>query len=319
MRNITIILLACACLLPLSPEAARGEGAMRVDELNEMLPAIEMEARAWARSTRAPRKVVHRLHEVWYDQGSLASLRTALETPRQAPADIFVANRLLAPMINAKPKVIAEAMGMIHTISERIAVYKELPVYTDAELKAMAPEVDAPASVKKEASKQRAEKRKQELEVQKHNLQARELRAKVFRLMVLARNREEDALLLKALVVSEKNADWMYADILEAIRSQAKKMSQARGKVLYAGLRIFWDDLRKIGGSGKKNYVDKGSVLIYKETNSKFTTHPDVAKTRTLAVINQVASAARMPALKDPKAKPTKTKPTKKPKRRKRT
>ena len=292
---------------------------MRVDELNEMLPAIEMEARAWARSTRAPRKVVHRLHEVWYDQGSLASLRTALETPRQAPADIFVANRLLAPMINAKPKVIAEAMGMIHTISERIAVYKELPVYTDAELKAMAPEVDAPASVKKEASKQRAEKRKQELEVQKHNLQARELRAKVFRLMVLARNREEDALLLKALVVSEKNADWMYADILEAIRSQAKKMSQARGKVLYAGLRIFWDDLRKIGGSGKKNYVDKGSVLIYKETNSKFTTHPDVAKTRTLAVINQVASAARMPALKDPKAKPTKTKPTKKPKRRKRT
>jgi hypothetical protein len=136
--------------------------------------------------------------------------------------------------------------------------------------------------------------------------------------MVRARNRDEDARLLKALVVAEKKRDWMYADILEAIRSQARRMSQARGKVVYGALREFWNDLRAGEGSGAKTYVDQGSVKIVPEGNSQFATHSDVAKNRTLTVINQVASAARMPALKDPKAKKPKKKPSTKKTRRSR-
>jgi len=299
------------------PAIVAGEGAARIDELKDITKAIEIEAEAWANSTRANLKVTHRLRTIWYDQGSINPLRTVLEAERDSPNDLFVTNRLLAPLINAKRKVIAEALVMLHPIAERMAVYKPLPTFTTEQLEAMAPEADAPKSEKDLASKRRAEKYKEEVAVQKHNQQARELRAMVYRLMVRASTREEDAVLLKALVVSEKNRDWMYADILEAIRAEARKMSQVRAKVVYTALRTFWNDLRAGEGSGARTYTDQGSVEIVKGSNSKFTTHSDIAKNRVLTVINQVASSAREPALKDPKAKPTKKKPAKKPDRRK--
>jgi hypothetical protein len=312
MRSIVIILTVCALIALISPAPALGQSAMRIDQLEELTKAVEAQARAWAYSKRPNAKVTHFLRAVWYDQGSIAPLKTVLSVDRPSPVNIFVATRLLSPLINAKPKVIAEALAMIHPIAEPLAVYKDLPTFTEAQLEAMAPDPGSPKSVLALAKKRRDEKKKEELLVQKHNNQARALRLLVYRLMVRARSREEDGILLKALVVSEKNRDWMYADILEAIRSQARKMSEARGKVMYDALRAFWNDLRAGEGSGAKTYVDKGSVELVTETNSKYTTHTDIAKNRTLAVINQIATAAKMPALKDPKAKKTKKKPTKK-------
>ncbi|MDP7287165.1 MAG: hypothetical protein QGH94_04145 [Phycisphaerae bacterium] len=308
MRSAAIILIGCALVAFVNPAPVRGDGAMRIDELNELVKGVEAQAAAWARSKRENAKMSHNLRNIWYDQGSINPLRTVLEVERPSPNDLFVANRILAPMINAKPKVITEALGMIHTVSERLAVYKDLPTFTEAQLEAMAPPTDAPKSVMDLARKRRGEKKKEELAVQKHNQQARALRLLVYRLMVRARSREEDTRLLKALVVSEKNSDWMFADILEAIRSQARRMSEQRGKVLYGSLREFWNELRAGEGSGAKTYVDQGSVEIVSGSNSKYTTHSDIAKKRTLTVINQVASAAKMPALKDPKAKPPKKK-----------
>ena len=139
---------------------------------------------------------------------------------------------------------------------------------------------------------------------------AREFQCVVTGLVVQDFGRDQDTLLLKALVASEKNADWMYADILGVIQSEARKMSEARGKVVYAALREFWNELRVVKGSGKKTYVDKGTVEIVVESNSKFATHSDVAKKRLLKVINNVATAGKMPALKDPRYKKTKKKKT---------
>ena len=308
MRSATIVLIGCALVSFVSPDGVLAEGAIRIDELNEIVKAVEIEAASWAGSTRIGVKVTHRIRNIWYDKGSINPLKTVMEVPRESPNDLFVVNRILSPMINAKPAVIAEALGMIHPISERLAVYKPLPSYTEEQLEAMAPAEDASKTVRALAGKRRAEKRKEELAVQKHNQQARALRAVVYRLMVLARNREEDVRLLKALMVSEKNVDWMYADILEGIRSQARRMSEARGKVIYAALREFWNELRTVKGSGSRTYTDQGSVEIVPESNSKFTTHSDVAKKRTLTVINQVATAGKMPALEDPKAKKPKKK-----------
>jgi hypothetical protein len=199
---------------------------------------------------------------------------------------------------------------MLYPIAERLAVYKDLPTYTETKLKAMAPAGDASEADQDLASKLRAEKRKDELDVKKHNGQVRALRAIVYRMMVRSRNRDQDTRLLKALVASEKNADWMYADILKVIQTEARKMSEARGKVVYAVLREFWDELRVVEGSGKKTYVDQGTVEIVVESNSKFATHSDVAKKRLLKVINQVATAGKMPALRDPRNKKTKKKKT---------
>ena len=312
MRSATVVLIGCAWLSFVSPSRVLGEGAMRIDELKELVEVIEAEAEAWATSTRLNIKVTHQLRNVWYDKGSINPLRTVLEAERKSPNDIFVANRLLSPMVYAKHSVIAEAMGMIHSVSERLAKYKTLPTYNEEELKGLQLADDAPKSLRDRVEKRRAEKRKKELAVQKHNEQARALRAVVYRLMIRARTPEEDARLLKALVVSEKNGDWMYADILEAIRSQARRMKQERAKVIYEALRAFWNDLRASGGRSR-NYVDQGSVKIVPLANSQYTTHADVAKNRTLTVINQVASASRMPALKDPKAKkPNKKSSTKK-------
>jgi hypothetical protein len=319
MRIATVVLVGSALLAMVSPSVAWGDGAMRIDELREIVKVVEKEADAWASSTRVTKKVTHQLRNVWYDKGSIGPLKTVLEEERKSPHDIFVANRLLSPMINAKPAVIAEAMVMVHALTERLGQYKPLPTYNEEQLKGLQLADDAPKSRRDIVAKRRAEKLKKEIAVQKHNSQARALRAVVYRLMIRARTAEEDARLLNAMVVSEKNGDWMYADILEAIRSQAHKMKEPRAKVIYAALRSFWNDLRSAGGAAK-DYVDQGSVKIVPEGNSQFVTHSDVAKNRTLVVINQVASAARMPALRDPKniKKTKKTKKTNRPKRPKR-
>ena len=312
MRRATVVLIGCASVVLVSPPGVRGEGAMRIDELKELVEVIEAEAEAWANSQRLGAKVTHQLRNVWYDKGSINPLRTVLEEERKSPIGLFVANRLLSPMIYAKSSVIAEAMGMIHSVSERLAKYKTLPTYNEEELKGLQLADDAPKSLRDRVEKRRAEKRKKELEVQKHNEQVRSLRGVVYQLMIRARVAEEDALLLKALVASEKNGDWMYADILEAIRSQARRMKEDRAKVIYEALRSFWNDLRAAGGASK-TYTDQGSVKIVPLANSQYATHADVAKNRTLTVINQVASASRMPALRDPKnIKKPKKKPTKK-------
>jgi hypothetical protein len=319
MRSATIVLIGCALVSFVSPEGVLAEGAMRIDELKEIVKAVEVEAEAWARSAYTGGKVTHRIRNVWYDQGSIGPLRTVLEIPREKPNELFVACRIISPMINAKAPVIAEALNMIHPIADRLAVYRELTTYTEAQLEAMAPAEDASKILKDRASKLRAEKRKDDLDVQKHNGQVRALRAIVYRMMVRSRNRDQDTLLLKALVASEKNADWMYADILGVIQSEARKMSEARGKVVYAALREFWNELRVVEGSGKKTYVDKGTVEIVVESNSKFATHSDVAKKRLLKVINHVATAGKMPALRDPRYKKTKKKKTSTKKTNKRT
>jgi len=300
MRRATVVLIGCALVAFISPSSLWAEGAMRIDELKELVEVIEAEAEAWASSQRLNVKVVHQLRNVWYDKGSIGPLRTVLDEERKSPNDLFVANRLLSPLIYAKPLVIAEAMGMIHSVSERLAKYKTLPTYNEEELKGLQLADDATKSRRDVVEKRRAEKRKKELEVQKHNEQVRSLRGVVYRLMIRARTAEEDARLLKALVVSEKNGDWMYADILEAIRSQARRMKEDRAKVIYDALRAWWNELRAAGGA-KKTYTDQGSVKIVPLANSQYTTHSDVAKNRTLKVINQVASAARTPALRDPK------------------
>ena len=139
MRNATIVLIGCALVSFVIPDTVLGEGAMRLDELKEIVKVVEVEADAWARSSYTSGKVTHRIRNVWYDQGSIGPLRTMLELPRETPNDLFVACRIISPMINAKPAVIAEALGMFHPIAERLAVYKELPTYTEKQLEAMAP------------------------------------------------------------------------------------------------------------------------------------------------------------------------------------
>lgn len=315
MRNAMVVLIGCALVAFVSPAGALGEGAMRIDELKELVTVVEAQAEAWATSTQANVKVRHQIRNVWYDSGSINPLRTVLEEERKSPNDIYVANRLLSPMINAKASVIAEAISMIHGVAERLARYKTLPVYTKAQLKAMNIPEDAPKGDRDLADKRIAEKRKKDLAVQKHNQQVRSLRAGVYRLMVRARTPEEDARLLKAMVAAEKNGDWMYADILEAIRSQARRMSQDRAKAFYEALRGFWNDLRA-RAKGSKVYIDQGSVKIVPLGNSHYIPHEDIAKNRTLTVINQMASVARMPALRDPKAPKKPNKKAKKPRRR---
>jgi len=312
MRNATVILCGLVFIALPGGGEAFGEGAMRIDELKEIVTVIDAEAEAWATSKRTNTKVSHRLTSVWYDEGSIEPLKTVLSEPRKSPQEIFVANRLLSPFIYAKPSVIAKAMGLVHSTATRLAQYKPLPRYTEERLKTFELAEDAPEDRKKLVEKRRAEKLKKEMEVRKHNEQVHALRGIVFRLMVLARVAEEDTKLLKALVDSEKTGDWMYADILEAIRSQARRMKRDRAKVFYQALREFWNDLRARPEQSKE-YVNQGAIKIQTVGNSQFVRRKDVAKNRTLTVINQVASAGRMPALRDPKT----IKPKRKPRRKK--
>jgi len=300
MRTSPTALLACAFAVSIHAATVLGDGAVRVDEMEKLVKEIEAEAEAWATGRRPDVAMTHRLRAVWYDVESLIPLSKALDAKREPPRDLYVANRLFYPLLQARPHVISESISMVETAWRKMGKYKPYPSYSKAELKKFQLPEGGDKVAQSSAAKARGEKLKGEREIQRHNEQVHILQGTMFRLMVLAGNPDHDAKLSKALVQAEQQGSWIYADVLEAIRSQAKRMKRDRAKLFYEGLRKFWDDVRA-RKRDKKTYVDYGAAELLPDKESHFVRHEDITKMRILTVINQVAPAARMPALRDPK------------------
>ena len=311
MRTFLTALLGCALAASIHTATVLGQGAIRIDEMEELVKEIEAEAEAWVTGRRPDVAMTHRLRAVWYDVESLIPLSKALDVSREPPRDLYVANRLFYPLVQARAHVISESISMVETAWRKMGKYKPYPSYSKAELRKFQMPGGDDKVARGSAEKARGEKLKAEREIQRHNEQVKILQGTMFRLMVLAGNPDHDAKLSKALVLAEEKGSWIYADVLEAIRSQAKRMKRDRAKVFYEGLRKFWDDVRA-REKDKKTYVDDGAAELLPDKETHFVRREDIAKTRILTVINQVAPAARMPALRDPK---TPRKPTKDPRR----
>ena len=248
-----------------------------------------------------------RMKRIWYDHNSIDALVKALKAPhKDHHVKLYVANRLIKPLLMAKTEVIRKAMPAITAIHKPSTEYSRLPSYTERELKSYQLNEKASPKEKEKLQERRLEKMRKELLPAFHNEQQASLNKTLYMLMVYADQDQTDRELIEMMVAAEKKRHWDYAAILEAIRSEARKMTQERAERLYKEFKPIWLLLRK---QGAKTYEDPSAAKLNITGNSTNTKRKDSAGKRLLKVTNQIAPKAKMPALQEPKARKARGKP----------
>lgn len=248
-----------------------------------------------------------RMRQMWYDIGSVGALIKAVRTP-QKPVDVnlYTVNRLLGPLLMAKTEVIRKALPGITAAYKPSTAYSQLPTYTESQLKAFQTNEKASPKDKKKLQERRLQKMKKEVALAFHNEQLARLNETLYKLTVYADQEDTDRELIDTMVDAEKKRQWDYTVILEAIRSEARKMNQGRAERIYIKFKPIWLHLRQ---QGDKTYEDPTAAKLVITGNSTNTVHKDSAGKRLLKVINQISPIAKMPALQEPKARKTGGKP----------
>jgi hypothetical protein len=248
-----------------------------------------------------------RMKRIWYDDKSVSALLKAVRTPRKPQeVNLYTVNRLLKPLLMAKTEVIRKARPGITAAHKPSTKYSPLPTYTESQLKAFQTNEKASPKNRENLQKRRLEKMKKEVALAFHNEQLAKLNETLYKLTVYADQEDTDRELIDTMVDTEKKRQWDYTVILEAIRSEARKMSQGRAERIYVIFKPIWLRLRQ---QGDKTYEDQTAAKLVITGNSTNTVHKDSAGKRLLKVINQISPIAKMPALQEPKARKTSGKP----------
>lgn len=248
-----------------------------------------------------------RMRRIWYDKNSIDALIKAVKISRKpAEVNLYTTNRLLRPLLMAKTEVIRKALPRITAAHKPSTKYSDLPSYTESQLKAFQDIEKASPKDKEKLAKRRLEKMKKEVALAFHNEQLAVLNKTLYRLMVYADQEDTDRELIDTMVDVEKKRQWDYTVLLEAIRSEARKMNQGRAERIYIKLKPIWLQLRQ---QGDKTYEDPTAAKLVITGNSTDTVRKDSAGKRLLKVINQISPRAKMPALQEPKPRKTGGKP----------
>jgi len=316
MRRLTTIsgsvlwTLAAAWLV--GPAVPAGGQSISQQELTEQAQRLEKLGKLWLKAgvldetQEEYRDEIRAIKAITIDEQSLTGLQAVVNTPRQDPIDLFVADRLLRPLAWSKTEVIRKALPMVKAFLKRVGKFQDLPFYSEEALEKYRYPEGATETQKAFIDEQRKAKIEKETPIKLHNEQVADLQKLLFELMVIANDSHEDTELFGLLKSAESKGWWAYSQIADTFRSESKRMSIERAKALYEQFERLWNELREDMEHKKltqKEYVDQANIVLRPADNSTFTYVKDNPCPRLLRTINHLAPMARMPALKDPSGK----------------
>ncbi|MHC4982577.1 MAG: tol-pal system YbgF family protein, partial [Planctomycetota bacterium] len=244
--------------------------------------------------------------KVIYDAESVPHLKKQLLARREDPIDLYVANRLLRPMLMAEAEVIQEIVPTALLIQSRARFKpfvefpreklgrKKLPVHRE--------EVPEEQFLEELAELERGQHRKREMDlaVAKHDTQAAILKVTAAKLLIYANSLPHDTRALDMLKAEERAGRATFLTILEEISAEASRMDQKRARGYYDYLKRFGLSLR----AAVKNYTDYTKPVILAEANSYFQKAPAEKNycpgITVMETVNIFAPVANLPAVKVP-------------------
>jgi hypothetical protein len=299
--------MAAFAAAALAAGGARGAPITR-PELDALTKDIEANAKAWLEDKPVDESIERGLKGVTYDEKIIPALRAQLAARRVDPVDLYVATRLLRPMLMAKPEVVRLILPAVLPMQAR-ATMRPFPKYPEAYFKQMKPpqyegEVRPERLMADLARIEQLKKQKMaaDRKVAQHNTEAAELTVTVGTLMIYAESPAFDGRAINLLLEQEQRERAAFLRLLEVIKAEAGKMDQRRARVYYSALREAGLRLK----TARKQYLDytKPNLQIMQnssyEADGKEHRYPGVA---LLNVVNLLAPPARMPAVKVPSAK----------------
>jgi hypothetical protein len=304
MRTISIIAAAFALIIGIS--AARGEDGISAPELDALVKSIEANAELWLEGKGEDISADKKLKAATYDAKSTYYLKLHLTAPRKEPINLYVANKLLQPMLMARPEVIRLIVPIVANMQAvaRVKQFVQFPPDKLGERKM--PQYKGPVPAEKLlndlAELEMTKERKKQMDslVAKHSSQVAMLTLTTAKLMLYAETTSYDTRLLGLLAGEERAGNATFLTVLDTIRAEAPKMDERRAKDFYEGLKRLAGELR----ATVKTYTDYTKPVIVPTANSHFETVPADKNfspcTALVDAVNQFAPRARMPAIKAP-------------------
>ncbi|MCE5325038.1 MAG: hypothetical protein LLG01_01350 [Planctomycetaceae bacterium] len=318
--------LASLMVLALASAALAAEGA-RSEEMKDLArqaqslaqewldgPANDQALDMWIKQRPVSSKLEVLMKDLWYDAQSVDILQTLLQQRRGEAADLYAANCLLRPLLNAKTEVIASALPAVEALHQRLGKYVAMPQYTPAQLETFKLNPEDKTQDAAKLRQARIEKLKKELAPKFQNEQAAILTRSLARLMVYADQAATDQKLIDLIAATERDGQWDYTVMLEAVRSESAKMKKERADRFYQAFYTLWNEILQRQDRVRK-YDDPAAAKITVDGAPEEVTHQDNAGERFLKVLNQLAVTARQPALQNPRPRKSGKQPDARPRR----
>lgn len=314
MKTIHRVAIGCLTVILAAGATARAEEeGIRAAALEELVKRIEEVAEIWRQdrpdADTEPQAVIdleRRIKAVTYDEKSIEAFSKQLKTSRKDPVNLYVANKLIAPLLLAKTEVVRKALPTVRLFQARFRRYSPLPKHSARFLRSLQyPKGGQRKSqehmlrIIARVDKAREAKLARERVILLHNRQVFRLETMTVKVMVLADDPEEDRKIIAMLTAAEKQGSWAYAEIVAILRAQAGKVSPQRAEFFYDALSLLGEKLHW----ERKSYTHPCDAALKANENSTFVKKAGYPGVRLLGTANQFAPAARQPALKTPTKK----------------
>jgi len=302
---ITAVVLALLCA------AGAVHAAVTPAQFNEAVKALEANAELWAKDEPIGSAAQAALSKIRFDKNSVPLLQTFLRSAKRDPAGLYVVNKLLDRLLLSDSATITAAVTDVKNFQSRLRnAYRPFPKMSrtqQAALKmpAYSPRLTTDAIMARMAviDRQRDIKVARDLPVAKYNQMVGKLTENTYRLICLAGDPREDAVLVRTMLLEERAGRAGFLQIANALAAAAPKMDPDRAKKLYAALRTH---ASRLAMQKKKKYEDYGKVNLRRDDTSTFETKDDYAGIRLITTLNKIAEAAKDPScpkLKVPNSK----------------
>jgi len=299
-RSHAAAALLAGTVLLAPAHSVRAAGATR-EQIDRIVKELRANADLWWNDQDIKVEPEVALKTVWFDKASIPYLTQTIRSMPTDPNGLYVINRLLRRLSFAKTDAIRAALPTVKDLHSKLKnSYKPFLQLSKRQVEALKKPSSNSARARAALEKRRREKLAKEKIIAKHNQMVYILEMRTFQLMLLAKSPEEDKQLARWLIEAEKQRSAHFLTILDAMAADARRMNKERAEQIYEILRPYGVEVKM---QKKTGYVDRGRSTIRPDDISTYEIRQEYPGIRILSTLNRIATAARTPALKVPKAK----------------
>jgi len=290
----------------------RAAKAISAVELKALADHLKTDAAAWAKDELGDREVratAIRLKKATYDVTSATALSQYIRsvTSRSTAEDLYVLNRLLRPLLMAKPDAIAKALPTIKTANRGAVRYRPIPEYlrkvdkkitmmTSTSTRRMTPDMVIAAIAASQRG--RSEKYQKLQELKRWNTEVHMFKMAVYELLIFAEDSRSDTELIMLLQNGEARGLYAFIDICETVKKHVRTLDRKRAQAYHKSFTSLGARLKAKKGTYAKYYE-------YRTSGDKLipVTQADYAGIRLLTTANLLAPVAGKSAVVVPSTK----------------
>jgi len=232
-------------------------------QIAALVTHLKADADKWVKGQlgdRQLRTTAVKIKSITYDAKNISTLTPLIRsvTSRSRPESLYVMNRLLRPLLMAKPDVIRKVLPIIGTVHRSAGRYKAIPerLRKVSRMKAPTRVMSSDAIVAAIAATQvgTGGKGDQVHEIRLWNAEVHLLKMTIYGLIVFAEETRSDRELFAMLQAGESRRLHAFIDICETVKKHVRSLGKTRAIAYHKAFVSLGGRLRAAKGSYVKHY-----------------------------------------------------------------